>query len=398
MSRIYASWIADPGFAFLVSMTVRSLVVLICAGLIVRVLRRRGSAATRGLILFSAMCALLLLPLVSSLAPNWSVAVIPATQTETADALQAPLNSASGQPLAAVPTESTAAIQTTASTSVPSAASTATPACRGSFLFCLWATGVLGYGFWLVLGRIRRSTLAARCPIVSEGPLVDTVTALAAEIGLHAQLTVRQAQTDPSGAITPMTWGWRQPTLLLPIEVLETWPIERTRTVLLHDIAHIARRDWLPQSILQCVCALYWFNPLVWRTAAEWEREAEQACDDRVLLAGIAAPDYAAHLLEVVRSLHTLHPVVAHGSAHAMAAPRSNVQSRLIAILEERRNRRQATLTTALSVLTVGLFLLFPVATLNPTAQATERPLAKPALSLAKFDANDMLQKATEHN
>ena len=71
MSRMFASWAAEPGIALLIGVLIRSTVVLLCAGLIVRVFSRRVSAATRGLILFCALCALLLLPVVSPFAPAW---------------------------------------------------------------------------------------------------------------------------------------------------------------------------------------------------------------------------------------------------------------------------------------------------------------------------------------
>ena len=50
-------------------------------------------------------------------------------------------------------------------------------------------------------------------------------------------------------------------------------------------------------------CALYWFNPLVWLLAARLGVEAERACDDAVLLAGVPPTEYADSLLAVARSL-----------------------------------------------------------------------------------------------
>ena len=82
-----------------------------------------------------------------------------------------------------------------------------------------------------------------------------------------------------------MVWGFFRPTILLPADA-SNWQEERLRAVLLHELAHIQRNDWESQLIAQVMCAVYWFNPLVWFAARRMRVEAERACDDHVLNAG----------------------------------------------------------------------------------------------------------------
>ena len=77
-----------------------------------------------------------------------------------------------------------------------------------------------------------------------------------------------------------MTWGVRRPLILLPESALY-WPGERLHAVLLHEIAHIRRRDSLTQMLALVTCAFYWPNPFVWMGAraekAHFRRAAKAA-------------------------------------------------------------------------------------------------------------------------
>ncbi len=133
-----------------------------------------------------------------------------------------------------------------------------------------------------------------------------------------------------------MTWGHFRPVLLLPKDASE-WQDERLNAVILHELAHIERGDWLSSLLAQVACGIYWFNPFVWAVAVRMSRESESAADDRVLGLGVSGAQYASHLLEVLRDLRPGE--AARDIALAMARPGA-LDGRVRAILEERRCRR----------------------------------------------------------
>ena len=96
-------------------------------------------------------------------------------------------------------------------------------------------------------------------------------------------------------------WRTRRPVLVLPRRVAAQLGDEELETVLLHELAHVERRDNLCgnfQTALECV---FWFNPAVWLVGRRMLAERERACDERVLEAGAARGAYAAGILKVVR-------------------------------------------------------------------------------------------------
>ena len=152
----------------------------------------------------------------------------------------------------------------------------------------------------------------------------------------------------------PMAFGTRRPAILLPA-VAEIWSEDQRRSVLLHELAHVARHDCLTQSLAAVACAIYWVHPGVWWIARRLRIERELACDDRVLAAGADPDSYASQLLEFAYSLRV---ETAPALAVTMAAPTS-LEERLRALLDCGRNRRMPALrsrvaATAIVVLLVG--------------------------------------------
>ena len=162
--------------------------------------------------------------------------------------------------------------------------------------------------------------------------------------------------------MVPMTFGLLRPVVLMPYGAAK-WPAERLRVVMLHEIAHVKRRDWLTTMLAEVACALYWFHPLVWLAAHRLRVESEQECDDLVLTSGVQAVDYADHLLEVVRGL-----TGRRGSMPAVVtmAQEGDITGRLKTILAESKNRSAATgRGLALAVL-AALVIVLPLAAMQP--------------------------------
>ncbi|MFL5537588.1 MAG: M56 family metallopeptidase, partial [Longimicrobiaceae bacterium] len=297
---------------------------------------RRGSAAARHLVWCLALGAAMALPALALVVPGWKPAF-----------------------LAVLRPAATAWEMETGAAAIPSLP-------FATVLAVVWAAGAAVVLARLALG-LRAARRLARHAEVVEDP---AWTGLLERLGRAMEIDRPVALLRSGEAAMPLTWGALRPSILLPAEA-DAWPEERRRVVLLHELAHVARRDCLVQTLAAVCCAAYWFHPGAWWAARKMREEREQACDDRVLAAGARASDYAGHLLDVARAYRT--PLCA--AAIAMAAP-SQLEGRVRAVLEPRRDRRAITRRTGAVCAGAVLLASAPLAAVSPSERAPKPEMA----------------------
>jgi hypothetical protein len=164
----------------------------------------------------------------------------------------------------------------------------------------------------------------------------------------------------------PFACGLITPTIVLPAES-DAWTAERRRAVLMHELAHIRRRDILGHTLGRVACAIYWFHPLVWTAARRLRIESERACDDLALTSGLRATNYAEHLLDIVSSIRQPHTP----AAAIPMAQRREFEGRMLAILDPDL-RRRAGRGQSLSLLGAVAVLVVVVSGAVPASRAQD--------------------------
>jgi TonB family protein len=211
----------------------------------------------------------------------------------------------------------------------------------------VWIVGTLLCLLVAVKGILRQTQIEAG----------STLIPIPAHLPCNRTVVLKRSTVD----CMPMTWGVLRPQVLLPASS-EYWPEERLRVVIAHELAHVQRMDWLFQMLAQAVCALYWFNPLLWLAANRLHRESELACDDAVLRLGVDARDYATHLFEIARgfcqSKRTWSPTLA-------MARQSALERRFATLLKSKLNRNALSTKKAVLITAAALTLVFPVAAMH---------------------------------
>jgi TonB family protein len=330
-------------FTILMGTAIKSIAVL-AAAFIVAFLMRGRSAASRHLVWIAAAVALLALPLLSTLMPQFQV---PGTSV-----------------LVSTPMFATTVTATEATKTAPSAAigSTQTAVNQTASSLVNWRLALLALwaaGAFLGFARMIAGSSAVWRARRNARPLTDRALAveLAASLGIHRHVDFLESR---AGSM-PMTIGALHPALFMPSDSSE-WSEDRRRSVLLHELAHISRGDVALQLFARVAFILYWWNPLVWVASRELTKERERATDDLVLHAGTRASDYAGHLLEIAR---TARLTTSMGWAAIAVARRSQLEGRLMAILDADVNRKTVGRAGGWIATAVAVALVAPLAALH---------------------------------
>jgi TonB family protein len=96
-------------------------------------------------------------------------------------------------------------------------------------------------------------------------------------------------------------WGIRRPIIVAPNGLFDHLDDQELRGLMLHELAHIQRRDNLLASIQMTACCLCWFHPLVWWIDRRLLAAREMLCDETVLRLGKSPESYIAGLCKTVQ-------------------------------------------------------------------------------------------------
>lgn len=318
--------------------TVKSGLIVGLALLIVAVFRR-ASAARLHLVLCAAMVAVLILPLLAAVFPDWQVSLL--------KNLPAPLTTGNGVTPEALPTVGTV----TGQSQLP---------------WSFWALSLWFLGTQVVLGRAILG-LIATARIVGRTTIIDEPDILALKESCRERLRVNRPVrlVVCPGVASPFVWGILRPVIVLP-EAARRWSEQDLRYVLLHELAHIRRLDFMWTLATTIAAAVYWMNPMIWMVKKQLIIEAEKTCDDCVLNAGTDGASYAQHLLKVLDLLRKGQRFVPMGVGMAR---RSHMEGRLMSILSDRKRsaglKRSA---LAVAILMTAIFVL-PLAGMKVMAE-----------------------------
>jgi len=214
------------------------------------------------------------------------------------------------------------------------------------FLGWFWCFGVaalslrLAGGYWLSQRLRQRSQPLADSNIATHGQT------LAKAMGIERLVKF----LDNSHISEPMTLGCWKPVVLFPVGMLLQLTPAQIEVLLLHELAHIRRYDYLVNLFQLALEVCFFYHPLFWLLSREARTRREYCCDDLVLH-HIQNPLLYARTLTAIKrtSLH-------HQNAFVMSATgKNNFTTRIQRIIGIAPNKAQRSQPVFLLLLLAGL-------------------------------------------
>lgn len=119
---------------------------------------------------------------------------------------------------------------------------------------------------------------------------------------------------------TPLTLGFWKPVILLPVAAVNHLSIQQAEAIILHELNHISRNDYLVNLLIACTDIILFFNPFTRFLTGIVRKERENSCDDLVLQFRYDPTAYAKALLTLEQNRCTVT------SSLAIAATGKNQQ------------------------------------------------------------------------
>lgn len=219
-----------------------------------------------------------------------------------------------------------------------------------------WAAVTALIFIWQVMGKFRVSGMIKHAEEIEDERWIAALKRVC-DGGLPRKVRL----LGSSEIKVPTAVGIFSPAVLIPNSALD-WPEETVEAMLLHEIAHLRRRDLLTRVIAQVACVLHWFNPMVWVTANRLFTEQERATDDYVLNRGVKVSDYARHLIEASENVKRANRPSLDVAAMARG---TDFKDRMLRVLDPGANRKSLSRAGSLIIALVIAALILPFSAFN---------------------------------
>lgn len=184
----------------------------------------------------------------------------------------------------------------------------------------------------------------------------------------------------------PVVLGWLKPVILIPAGMLTRLSPAQVESILLHELAHIRRRDYLLNILQHIVDTLFFYNPAVAWVSSIIRSERENCCDD------IAIRETRSRR-QFVEALVSFHQYSNSDSVYALsfAARKNQLLKRVQRIVEKKNHSLQAAERAVLACILLVTGAAFITVNTQHTPVEKKKVAATQAISIVAASSNEMV-------
>ena len=233
--------------------------------------------------------------------------------------------------------------------------------------------------------------MCAKAAVLEDPALMERLSALG------RRMAVRAPSLRVSDAVSgPVLCGFLRPVILIPHHLSAALSGDRMERVLIHELAHLSRRDCLWSALARFMCAAAFFQPLLWLVARRMEEASDELADDMVLERHGNARRYAADLAELAERFApcAAERVAGAGVIHVRSALERRVlritnAARALATRLSLRARMGIGVTTLAAIVLVGCVGLSGNAAEGEAAEPADAAVSRVEAPMGDVERNE---------
>ncbi|HRK52852.1 MAG TPA: M56 family metallopeptidase [Cyclobacteriaceae bacterium] len=201
------------------------------------------------------------------------------------------------------------------------------------WIITTWLVGVLIFSTRFIIGLIYIQQLKRRVIKVSTA-WEQKLERMANQMGITRLVKLAESIHISK----PIVLGYAKPIILLPLGLFSGLPAAQIETILIHELSHIKRNDYLVNLIQSVIEVILFFNPFVWLISETIRKEREHCCDDQVVSLGSSRIEYVRALAQLEQANQLRIPAL----AMALNKNKFHVFNRIKRIMETSANQNQS--------------------------------------------------------
>lgn len=250
-------------------------------------------------------------------------------------------------------------------------------------VFLIWILGVAILSLYAFLYNIFFWTKVKNGSVFTDQKIIQILEECKQALNISTNISIIQT----SGISIPAIFGVTRPWLLMPEKVLKNFEHENLRYIILHELAHLKRKDILINWIAFLLQIIHWFNPFVWLAFSKMRVDRELACDEVVLmhLDQEEVKKYGHTILDMVE---IVSGKVSYAGITGILEDKSQIKDRISMISQFNKKNRKLSAISVIIVIVLVSSILVNASDFTGKTEMKEKTTT----------SSSILQKSTEKN
>ena len=246
-------------------------------------------------------------------------------------------------------------------------------AANAEWVVTLWAIGLLLFGLRLSGGFYMVRSLRLSAQPIADTRWIEKLKELCISLNITIPVQIRESVRVSS----PIVVGYLKPIIIFPMGLIQGISTEEVEAILLHELAHIKRHDYLINLFVSLLQAIYFYHPAFWWLQRQLDAEREYSCDDLVLT--------QMNRLSLVRALTAVKEfqMSQYSPALGFASQKNQLLKRVERIMKKKTKTNWLGGLISMSVLLLSFFLMsYRSSSSLEESTVSDKPLEELAMDL----------------